>query len=50
MLVRIEEGVTKTNGRVTKLEKWRDIVTAKAALIASAVSFVIGLAGWLFFH
>ena len=49
-LQRIEAGVAKTNGRVTVLEFWRAKVTAKTFAYASAVSTVIGLAGWVFDH
>ena len=50
VLNRIEAAVNKTNGRVTQLERWRDVVTAKTALISSAVSAVIGLIVWLVTH
>lgn len=39
--------VVKTNGRVTALEQWREIVTAKVALIATGVSGAVGAAVWL---
>jgi hypothetical protein len=48
VLTRIEAQVTKTNGRVTLLETWRDVVTARSALISTAVSSVIGAAAWYF--
>lgn len=32
--------VEKTNGRVTMLERWRDILTAKAAVIAGIASLL----------
>lgn len=46
LLSRIDAGVAKTNGRVTALEKWRDVVTAKTALIASLVSGGVGVLVW----
>ena len=46
-LYRIEAGVDKTNGRVTRLEHWRDIITAKVSMIALTVSGAVGVAGWL---
>lgn len=50
VLARIESAVNKTNGRVTALEKWRDVVTAKTAVISSVVSAVIGIVAWLISH
>lgn len=44
---RILQQVEKTNGRVTVLEQWREIVTAKVALIATGVSGAVGAAAWL---
>ena len=41
---RIEAQVLKTNGRVSALEKWRDIVTAKNAAYAAAVSVAVSMA------
>lgn len=49
-LARIEEAVNRTNGRVTLLEKWRDVVTAKTAVISSVVSAVVGLVAWVLSH
>lgn len=43
----ILQQVKKTNGRVSALEQWREIVTAKVALIATGVSGAIGAAAWL---
>lgn len=39
--------VKKTNGRVTALERWRDIVTAKVAVISMLVSVAVAFIGWL---
>lgn len=47
VLNRIEGEAKKTNGRVTALERWKDVVTAKVALIATVVSGSVGVAGWL---
>jgi hypothetical protein len=43
----ILEQVTKTNGRVTKLETWRDIVSAKVAMVAAAIAAVFSGLMWL---
>lgn len=40
-LAHLQAGVDKTNGRVNSLEKWRDVVTAKTALIASMLSAAV---------
>ena len=45
---RILQGVTLTNGRVTKLEKWKTSVEAKVAAISLAVSTIAGVVGWYF--
>ena len=37
----------KTNGRVTALEHWKDLLRAKAGLISAGVSTVIAFAGWM---
>jgi hypothetical protein len=42
----ILEQVTKTNGRVTKLETWREIMTAKISAISAAVAAVISALAW----
>lgn len=47
MLNDIKQGVNKTNGRVSGLERWRDVVTAKVAGIALAVSAVVSVGAWL---
>lgn len=43
---RIEVQTNLTNGRVTSLERWKDIITAKAAVIAAVTAILIGLADW----
>jgi hypothetical protein len=47
-LDRIEDQTIKTNGRVTGIERWVDVVTAKVAVISAAVSFVMGGIAWAF--
>lgn len=47
-LARIEEQATKTNGRVTRLERERDITKAKVAGIAVTLGAVGSLIGWAF--
>lgn len=44
----IREGVRKMNGRVSGLERWRDIITAKTAGLALTVSTLVGILGWYF--
>ena len=44
VLQEIRTEARKTNGRVSALERWRDIVTAKTAVIAAALSFLVTLA------
>jgi hypothetical protein len=46
----IIEQVTKTNGRVTALETWRDIVKAKVLLIATICSAVVTGGAWIISH
>lgn len=38
--------VVKTNGRVTKLETWQSVVTAKNILIASLSGGTASIAAW----
>jgi hypothetical protein len=45
-LDRIEDQTIKTNGRVGGLERWRDVITAKVAVISAATSFVMGGIAW----
>ena len=42
----ILEQVIRTNGRVTRLETWRSVVTAKNILIASLSGGVASVAAW----
>lgn len=41
---RIEVQAIKTNGRVNTLERWKDIVTAKVALVAGISATIITFA------
>lgn len=43
----ILEQVVKTNGRVTSLERWRDVVTARVAMIATGASSAVAAVFWL---
>ena len=47
VLARIEAQVGKTNGRVTGLERWRDIITTRIAVISSGVSGAVALGAWI---
>lgn len=38
--------VEKTNGRVTELERWRDIVKTKVAVISAGISTGVAFAIW----
>jgi hypothetical protein len=44
VLSEIRDEAKKTNGRVTLLERWRENVTAKTAVIAAGLSFAVTLA------
>jgi hypothetical protein len=48
VLTEIRTEARKTNGRVSGLERWRDVITAKVAVIAGGVSLAAGLVvNWL---
>jgi hypothetical protein len=47
VLDEIRDEVKKTNGRVTKLENWRDYQKGKIAGIALAVSSAVAVIGWV---
>jgi hypothetical protein len=47
-LARIEEQVRRTNGRVNGLESWRDIMTARIAVVSSVVSGLVAAIAWGF--
>ena len=40
--------VEKTNGRVTALEWWRDLVKAKVALVSAGISAAVATGAWIF--
>jgi hypothetical protein len=44
--VDIKAEAKKTNGRVTSLERWRDISTAKIGVISTGVAGLISIAFW----
>lgn len=46
-LTEIKALLVLQNGRVQKLERWRDTVTAKVSVIALLVSAAVGFLGWL---
>ena len=39
--------VVKTNGRVSVLETWREVITGKMALVSAGVACVISLGAWV---
>ena len=41
ILTEIRTEARRTNGRITALERWRDVLTAKSAMIATAASVVV---------
>lgn len=47
VLERIDEGVAKTNDRVTVLERWRDVITAKVAVVSGGISACVAAGAWL---
>lgn len=46
-LAAIREQVTKTNGRTSSLERWRDSVKVRLALIAGLISAGVAFLAWL---
>jgi len=42
----ILEQVTRTNGRVSVLERWREIVTAKIAVVAATIAAAFSALTW----
>jgi hypothetical protein len=44
---RIEVQTIKTNGRVSGIERWRDVVNARVGVIAAAISGLITFAAWV---
>lgn len=52
-LSEIKVQAIKTNGRVSGLERWKDVITGKTAVIAGGVAAAFGVCGWVieyFFH
>lgn len=47
LLEQIASGVAKTNGRVTALERWRDVLTAKVAMVSGCVSAAVAAGAWI---
>lgn len=47
ILRRIEAQTVKTNGRVSSLERWRDVTMAKVAVMSAGVSSAVALGAWL---
>ena len=43
----ILEQVMKTNGRVTTLETWREVITGKIGLISAGVAAIVSFGAWL---
>jgi hypothetical protein len=50
ILGEVRTEVKATNGRVRSLERWRDVITAKVAVISAFVSFIMGGIAWAFNH
>lgn len=46
-LGRIEAQATRTNGRVSVLERWKATTKAKVAVAAAAIGGVVSFVGWL---
>lgn len=42
--------VEKTNGRVTALEVWREVLKARVGLISAGISAVVAFAAWALDH
>ena len=42
--------VEKTNGRVTGLEQWREVVKSKIAVISGAISTGVAFFAWIVDH
>ena len=43
----ILEQVIKTNGRVTRLETWREVIAGKMGLISAGVAAVVSVGAWV---
>jgi hypothetical protein len=44
---RIEVQTIKTNGRVSGIERWRDVVNARVGVIAAGISGLITFCAWI---
>jgi hypothetical protein len=44
---RIEVQTIKTNGRVSGIERWRDVVNARVGVIAGGISGFITFCAWI---
>lgn len=42
----ILEQVMKTNGRVTRLETWREVIAGKMGLISAGVAAIVSFGAW----
>ena len=40
----------KTNGRVSMLETWREVITGKMAIVSSGVATIVSVAAWALNH
>lgn len=50
VLTEVRNEVKLTNGRVRSIERWRDVITAKVAVIAAVTSFLMGGIAWALNH
>ena len=46
----VRNEVKATNGRVRSIERWRDVITAKVAVISAVTSFFMGGIAWAANH
>ncbi len=46
VLTEVRTEVRLTNGRVKTLERWRDVITAKVAIVSALTSFLMGGIVW----
>lgn len=50
VLSEVRTEVKATNGRVRSIERWRDVITAKVAVISAFTSFLMGGLAWAANH
>lgn len=50
VLNEVRNEVKLTNGRVRSIERWRDVITAKVAVISAVTSFFMGGIAWAANH